>query len=289
MAAENGNGTGDQQAPSGVERSLAQRAADRLRRLLRVENLAADAGERYEASQEKAVASGAPQDAAGLGAATGGTQSAAGLAVESQNLGGNAPGGPALSSDPLPALSIAELKSGSGAPADQALGSNGSADLTNKPLDLNGGPAGVSTAAGAGGAPSTPSPSSEPPALSADGNDQGVVIEDSKLQAMGQLLIHGGIQGRFIPETIPGRYGDLQLQVDGHWVYTVHNAPANDPFSVQHLNNGDSFTEVFYPRLTDATGKQLSVPIHVAVQGTDDAAVISGVRTGAITEDQGPQ
>ena len=67
--AGNGRSTGADQAGDTQGRSLAQRVADRLRRLWRVENLAADAGERYEAGHGQSIGAGAPRDATGSDAA----------------------------------------------------------------------------------------------------------------------------------------------------------------------------------------------------------------------------
>ena len=115
------------------------------------------------------------------------------------------------------------------------------------------------------------------------------MIEDTTLRVEGQLQVQGGVHPHTIAETLSGRYGDLSLTADGHWTYQLRPGMAHDPLSVQQLNNGESQHDTFFARLTDARGQQLLVPITITVQGTDDAAVIRGVTTGAITEDLGSQ
>ena len=78
MAVDRG---GDGVNGSPAERSLRQRAADRLRRLLGLENLAADPGERYEQDGEsQRIAGGPATHGVALGAEAG-RGPAAGLAA----------------------------------------------------------------------------------------------------------------------------------------------------------------------------------------------------------------
>ncbi|WP_283132166.1 VCBS domain-containing protein [Enterovibrio norvegicus] len=78
--------------------------------------------------------------------------------------------------------------------------------------------------------------------------------------------------------TLAGEYGSLTL-VDGAWTYTADSA------SIQSLADGDTATDTITVTASDGTTQD----IVITITGTDDAAVIEGNTSGAITEDTGAQ
>ncbi len=145
--------------------------------------------------------------------------------------------------------------------------------------------AGRGSAGGGGAGASTPSgqASGQASPLTVKGAQQGFTIEDVALKATGQLVASGGVQPSFMAQTLIGRYGDLTIKNDGSWFYQL------DPKRSQELNNGDTVQESFGVLAGDRTGQSLPAMVTLTVKGTDDAAVITGVKTGSITEDLGPQ
>ncbi|MFM8259831.1 MAG: VCBS domain-containing protein, partial [Vulcanococcus sp.] len=270
--------------------SRLNRAAERLKRLLGLsENLAADAGERFQpGADEKLPSGGRSPSAADAGEAVEGFSSAG----SSTALHSDAPQSVSLSSEGLTGLGGAApaaarsaeggFNVGNGAAA-LALGGVDSGGTAYRGVAVGGGAAAGGCAAAGGG------DGAKAPALRSDGDTAGVVIEDTRLEASGQITVQGGYQGQVVAETLTGRYGDLSIDSTGHWHYQLRPGAANDPSGIQGLNNGESFRETFVTHISDATGQRLQVPLVITVQGTDDAAVISGVRTGSITEDLGPQ
>ena len=74
-------------------------------------------------------------------------------------------------------------------------------------------------------------------------------------------------------------YGTFAMTSDGHWTFTVNENNA----TVQALNVGGTLTDTFTVTSIDGTQQVISVTIH----GADDAMVISGATSGAITEQGG--
>jgi len=145
---------------------------------------------------------------------------------------------------------------------------------------------GSGTAAGAGGSAPAPGPSANKAApLVASLLSSGGTEEDAQLTASGQIQLQGGWHAQVVPGVFQGTYGLLSVDASGHWSYQLDNgSPA-----VQRLNNGEVVQEHFHCLAADGTGQRIDVPIVINVSGRDDAAVISGVRSGAITEDVGLQ
>ncbi|MCM2972054.1 VCBS domain-containing protein, partial [Larsenimonas suaedae] len=112
------------------------------------------------------------------------------------------------------------------------------------------------------------------------GSDSGAVTEDTVLTTSGVLTATDTDAGEsgFVaqPGTI-GTYGSFAIDESGTWSYTLDNASGN----VQALGAGDQLTESF--TVTTAGGDTETVTI--TVNGTDDAAEITGVQTGSVTED----
>ena len=74
-------------------------------------------------------------------------------------------------------------------------------------------------------------------------------------------------------------YGTFAMTSDGHWTFTVNNNNA----TVQALNVGGTLIDTFTVTSIDGTQQVISVTIH----GADDAMVITGDTSGAITEQGG--
>ena len=73
-----------------------------------------------------------------------------------------------------------------------------------------------------------------------------------------------------------GGYGSYTLTAAGVWTYTLDNSNA----AVQALGAGDTLTDSFTVTTSDGT----SQVVTITIQGTDDAAVISGDLTGTVLE-----
>src|SRR4029079_15795124 len=71
-------------------------------------------------------------------------------------------------------------------------------------------------------------------------------------------------------------YGSYTLTAAGLWVYTLDNSNAD----VQALNVGQKLTDSFTVHTVDGTQQVVTITIN----GTNDAAVISGDFTGSVTE-----
>ena len=111
----------------------------------------------------------------------------------------------------------------------------------------------------------------------------GAVAEDGVLTATGRLVypaLTGG-SASFIPQTSTvGSFGGFSVLVDGNWTYSLANSQAN----VQALLTGDLRNDVFQVKTTDGS----STTVTISISGKDDAAIIAGVSTGAVTEDSSP-
>jgi VCBS repeat-containing protein len=75
-----------------------------------------------------------------------------------------------------------------------------------------------------------------------------------------------------------GTYGAFTLAADGAWTYSASNAQA----AIQQLGAGQSLTDSFTAVSFDGTASQV---VTVTINGTNDAPVIGGVSTSAVTED----
>jgi VCBS repeat-containing protein len=74
-------------------------------------------------------------------------------------------------------------------------------------------------------------------------------------------------------------FGAFTMTTAGVWTYTVNDANS----AVQALNVGDTLTDSFTVTTIDGTPQVVTITIN----GTNDAAVISGATTGSVTEDGG--
>ncbi|GMQ49279.1 VCBS domain-containing protein [Vibrio sp. 10N] len=115
----------------------------------------------------------------------------------------------------------------------------------------------------------------------------GTVIEDSKATVAGMLHAHDLDYGDTVSyelansqPTQTGSYGTFYLDSSGAWHYDL------DASKVQALGAGDGKAEGFDIVAISSDGSRATQRVEVFVQGTDDAATITGQSTGAITEDQ---
>ncbi|MGF1845414.1 VCBS domain-containing protein, partial [Vibrio clamense] len=116
------------------------------------------------------------------------------------------------------------------------------------------------------------------------GIDTGAVIEDAAnpmLTDSGKLEItdvDGADEAKFdISSVTPsaGALGSITIDESGNWDYSVDNA------AVQYLGEGETKSELFTVESLDGTEHTITVTIT----GVNDAAVITGVDTGAVIED----
>ncbi|WP_210466954.1 VCBS domain-containing protein, partial [Vibrio crassostreae] len=77
----------------------------------------------------------------------------------------------------------------------------------------------------------------------------------------------------FTPDSIAGTNGDLTIDANGHWIFTANSA-------FNQLNVGDKVEETFTVSSIDGTPSTIKVTIN----GTNDAAVISGDTVKSIHE-----
>ena len=113
----------------------------------------------------------------------------------------------------------------------------------------------------------------------------GHATEDTGLTVMGTVPSPTDADIHDILGIIPiavraGTYGNLTLDADGHYTYTLNNeTPA-----VQALGVGETATDVFTYTVTDNQGATSTATISITVHGTNDAPVVVAA-TAAVTED----
>ncbi|NYT45634.1 retention module-containing protein, partial [Alcaligenaceae bacterium] len=107
----------------------------------------------------------------------------------------------------------------------------------------------------------------------------GSVQEDLNQVTSGKLDITDADHGQaiFQSDIIVGSYGVFVLQTTGNWTYTL----SNDRTSVQQLKGGQTAEEIFTVKAADGTTSQVAITIH----GTNDAASITGTKSGQVQED----
>ena len=108
---------------------------------------------------------------------------------------------------------------------------------------------------------------------------EDLVSPSGHLETQGQLSVIDPDSGEnaFTPEILTGKYGQIDIDAHGHWVYTADNNNA----TIQSLKGGEQLKEVLYVHTIDGTSQAISI----TVSGTNDKAVISGVTTGTLKED----
>ncbi|MEZ8111390.1 VCBS domain-containing protein [Vibrio splendidus] len=112
------------------------------------------------------------------------------------------------------------------------------------------------------------------------GTSTGAVTEETQLQTSGSLTITDTDTGEahFSNTDIKGSLGTLHLTDAGQWTYDLDNT---NP-TVQALGKGAATTDTITVTSADGTTHQVTI----AVNGTNDKAIITGTNTGTVTEDQ---
>ena len=118
-------------------------------------------------------------------------------------------------------------------------------------------------------------------AASIGGDLTGAATEDAASSAaQGRLTVRDPDAGQdmFAAQSeVAGTYGTFSLDEDGSWIYRLDNA---DP-DTDALTAGQTATDSFSVTSADGT----AATVTIAVTGANDAAVIGGDLTGAVTED----
>jgi VCBS repeat-containing protein len=118
-------------------------------------------------------------------------------------------------------------------------------------------------------------------------NDANAVTEDTALVANGNVLVGAGADtvGADVnatpvtPATVALSYGNLVLNADGSYTYTLNNAnPA-----VNALNNGQSLSDSYTYTLTDGDGSSTTATLTITINGHTD-----GVPTIDIPDSNNP-
>jgi len=103
------------------------------------------------------------------------------------------------------------------------------------------------------------------------------VLTVSDVDAGEDSLVTAGIGELGADGILFGQYGVLQVSDDGNWTY----ATDNELDAIQELGEGASLTDIFTVASVDGTTQDITITIN----GANDAAVISGETTAAVTED----
>jgi len=116
------------------------------------------------------------------------------------------------------------------------------------------------------------------------GDDTGAVTEDvgvvaNMITTTGNLTITDPDVGEssFQAGTVNGSYGDLVIGAAGNWSYSADNTQA----AIQMLD----VTQALLDTLTVTSFDGTTHDVVITINGTEDAPVIGGVNTGAVTED----
>ena len=112
------------------------------------------------------------------------------------------------------------------------------------------------------------------------GSNTGAVTEESQLQTSGSLTVTDVDTGEahFSHTNIIGTLGTLHLTDNGSWTYDLDNSNS----TVQALGQGQQVKDIITVQSADGTPHQISI----VVNGQNDAAVITGTTTSAVTEDR---
>jgi VCBS repeat-containing protein len=115
--------------------------------------------------------------------------------------------------------------------------------------------------------------------ISGSGESAGLITESNAAQTTsGQLPVSIDASAvTYEASTQAGKYGKLVLQNSGAWKYTMEGAH-------NELMSGQIEADTFNVTATDATGNLVSKIVTVKLQGTNDAAVITGPTAQTITE-----
>ncbi len=112
------------------------------------------------------------------------------------------------------------------------------------------------------------------------GSSTGALSEDGMLSATGTLTVIDPDTGEAAfqaQNAVAGIYGSFTLSAAGTWSYALNNSAA----VVQALAAGQAVNDVFTVKSIDGTSKAVTI----SIAGANDAAVIGGTSTGAVSED----
>ncbi|WP_028021789.1 VCBS domain-containing protein [Enterovibrio calviensis] len=107
------------------------------------------------------------------------------------------------------------------------------------------------------------------------GDTTGSLVEGTQISTSGTVSLvdpDTGDNTEIENTTVDGEFGSLTL-TDGEWAYTLN------PGAAQSLGENESTTDTI--TLTDSKGTEHSIVI--TIEGTDDAAVVSGDFSGSVT------
>ncbi|WP_208759398.1 VCBS domain-containing protein [Salinivibrio costicola] len=101
-------------------------------------------------------------------------------------------------------------------------------------------------------------------------------VGDSPVTATGTIQVNNAGNTNFLSVVDDGDYGQLVLNGDNTWTYTLDQA------AVQHLDNGQSITDV----ITVAISNGVEQAITITITGTNDAPILTqAVSTQTLQED----
>ncbi len=123
------------------------------------------------------------------------------------------------------------------------------------------------------------------------GTDSGSVTEDDDpdgdnlLEVGAKLRVNDRDKGEnaFISTIAYGNYGTLIISTTGKWIYTADN----DQDVIQSLTSSDALKDSLTVSSIDGTTHVVVITIR-GINETNQAAVISGVNSGTVTEDVDP-
>ncbi|WP_429761736.1 VCBS domain-containing protein [Vibrio wakamikoensis] len=114
----------------------------------------------------------------------------------------------------------------------------------------------------------------------------GTVVEDIKTTVVGMLQAHDldkddqvSFELAGSASSQAGSYGTFYVDRSGHWHYDL------DASKVDSLRSGDGKAEAFNIVAISSDGSRATQKVEILVEGTDDAAIITGQSTGSVTED----
>ncbi|MFA0083840.1 VCBS domain-containing protein, partial [Vibrio breoganii] len=117
------------------------------------------------------------------------------------------------------------------------------------------------------------------------------VKEETKTTVSGHVNLEAdahGVQSTIVTGSlsgdISGTYGTMHLNRDGSYTYDLDNTNGK----VQALAEGVQITDTLTYTTIDPAGNSKESHLVVTITGTNDAAVIGGVTTGAVIEDKTP-
>ncbi|MBW6512780.1 MAG: VCBS domain-containing protein, partial [Desulfuromonadaceae bacterium] len=123
------------------------------------------------------------------------------------------------------------------------------------------------------------------------GDTSGSVTEDVDISGVAgaEVLLTGGaltindVDGldEFVPGSISGDYGSISLNADGTWGYLVDNSLE----AIQKLGAGETLTDTITVITADGTPADITITIN----GTNDAAAITGDVSGTAVETDAAQ